>query len=526
MISITGRHAARLSLAGLSAAVAVLGMADAAAAATPGALPLGTIRAAAAGAIPDSYIVVLKPGAPDAASHTLAQRYGAEIGASYSTAVHGFQADMTALEARRLAANPAVAYVEQDATVALADTRTQAAPVWGLDRIDQPALPLSKGYTYRSAATVTAYVLDTGIRVQHSEFGGRARDGRDFIDNDATAQDCNGHGTHVAGTIGGKTYGVAKDVNLVGIRVLNCEGRGAYSQFIAGVDWVTKNAVKPAVANMSLGGSASATLNAAVARSVASGVTYAVSAGNDNKDACGYSPASAAEAITVGATDSADARSSFSNYGKCVDLFAPGSRITSAGTSSDTATALMSGTSMAAPHVAGAAALVAAAYPAWTPVQISDALTAQARAGVVTNPGSGSPNRLLNTGFLNTVATAEPVAESPCGQFVLGTDVAIGKRSTATSSKTVTCTGTASAASTVHVTVRHGYRGSLVVSLIGPNGKTYLLKAAEKTDKAADIVQSYPIDLSGVSRSGKWSLQVKDTYGTTTGTLDKWKLTL
>ncbi|OJF09670.1 S8 family peptidase [Couchioplanes caeruleus] len=527
------RGVARLALtAGIATAAVVTGTAGTAIAATPGALPLGTVRAAAHGAIKDSYIVVLKAASADAAevpsvSRSLARRYGGEVLASYSTAVRGFQADMTALEARRLAANPAVEYVEQDATVRLADLGTQANPVWGLDRIDQTALPLSKSYTYRSASNVTAYVLDTGLRVGHSEFGGRASNGRDFIDNDAVAQDCNGHGTHVAGTIGGRTYGVAKDVKLVGVRVLDCGGSGSYSAIIAGVDWVTKNAVKPAVANMSIGGTVSSALNTAVARSIAAGVTYSVSAGNDNKNSCNYSPASAPDAITVGATDGADTRATFSNYGSCLDIFAPGVRITSASHSSDTGTAIMSGTSMAAPHVAGAAALAVAANPAWSPAQVRAALVDQASAGRVLNPGSGSVNKLLHTGFLNTVQAAGPVATPECGPFVMGTDVRIGKLSTATSSKTVTtCSGTASSASTVAVTVQHAYRGSLVVTLTSPSGVKYTLKAADKTDKAANIVQTYTIDLSGTSRNGKWSLQVKDTYGTTTGILDKWKLTL
>ncbi|WP_433722484.1 S8 family serine peptidase [Actinoplanes sp. CA-051413] len=558
------RRTARFALtAGLATAAAVTGVAGSALAGTPTALPTGPIRAAAtADAIAGSYIVVLKPGTAAAAqvtsaSRSLVKRYGGKVRANYLSAVRGFQATMTATAARRLAANPAVDYVEQDATVRMADT--QNAPTWGLDRIDQPALPLSKTYTYRSAANVTAYVLDTGIRTSHTEFGGRAGHGWDFIDKDATAQDCNGHGTHVAGTIGGRTYGVAKDVKLVGVRVLDCTGSGSYSAIIAGVDWVTTHAVKPAVANMSIGGTLSSALNAAVTKSIASGVTYAVAAGNENKNACNYSPAATPNAITVGATESTDARASFSNFGSCLDIFAPGAKITSAGYSSDTGTQTMSGTSMAAPHVVGAAALVLGADPAATPAQVLTALTTKASVDKVTSPGTGSVNKLLNTSWLNATAgtpsptpttaptttaptsapttaptttppTTTPTTSAPvtaCGPFTMGTDVRISKYGTASSSVSISgCTGTASSTSSVTVTVAHGYRGSLVVSLVSPRGTKYTLKQADKTDTVANLAQTYPINVPGTSRNGTWTLQVKDSFGTTTGILDKWKLTL
>ncbi|MCA2213733.1 S8 family peptidase [Jidongwangia harbinensis] len=409
MIRTNGRsRTARLVLtAGVAAAAAVTGAAGSASAGTPRALPTGTVlNAGAPGAIGDSYIVTFRPGSDAAgrvtsASTRLAQRYGGAVAGVYRTAMQGFHVRMTAAAARRLAADPAVAAVEQDARVRI--DGVQAGPAWGLDRIDQATLPLSTSYTYRPAANVTAYVLDTGIRIGHTEFGGRARNGYDFIDSDPVANDCNGHGTHVAGTIGGRTYGVAKDVRLVGVRVLDCRGSGSYSTIIAGVDWVTRNATRPAVANMSLGGGGSKALDDAVRRSIAAGITYAVAAGNEARDACTQSPARTPEAITVGATDSTDARAAFSNHGRCLDLFAPGARIGSASSKSDTGVVLMSGTSMASPHVAGVAALVLGAHPGYAPKAVRDAVVANAVPNRVVRRGADSPNRLLCSAWLNRV---------------------------------------------------------------------------------------------------------------------------
>ncbi|WP_433371064.1 S8 family peptidase [Actinoplanes sp. CA-142083] len=402
----TGRLATRVALITGAAAATLCGAAGAAFAAPPVA-PTGVIiDAGSADAIANSYIVVLEPGdsGVGAVSRQLIQRYGGQIADTYTTAVRGFHATMTATRAARLAADPAVRYVEQDAMVATAAGPT---PAWGLDRIDQRTLPLSKSYTAPSAAGVTAYVIDTGVRTTHKEFGGRAVSGWDFVDKDAKADDCKGHGTHVAGTIGGATYGVAKDIKLVSVRVLDCNGSGSYSNIIAGIDWVTAHAVKPAVANMSLGGTVSKALDDAVDRSIAKGVTYVVAAGNDHQDACKQSPAHDPNAITVGATDQNDTRATFSNYGSCLDIFAPGVRIESAASDSNTGTKLMSGTSMASPHVAGAAALVLAAHPDWTPAQVRNDLVGRAGSGLVRNPGTGSPNKLLFTGPLTGAAQAK-----------------------------------------------------------------------------------------------------------------------
>ncbi|MER5177123.1 S8 family peptidase [Streptomyces sp. NPDC002896] len=371
--------------------------------------PLADLRLAPeATAVPNSWIVVLKDGsttkaATPATARNLAAEYDGSLGRVYSSALKGFSAKLTKSEATALARDPKVAYVQQNQVLRINDTQSDAT--WGIDRIDQRDLPLSKTYTYNTTASnVTAYIIDTGIRTSHSEFGGRASVGTDTVGGGQNGQDCNGHGTHVAGTVGGKTYGVAKGVKLVAVRVLDCNGSGTTAGVVAGIDWVTAHAVKPAVANMSLGGGADTTLDNAVKRSIASGVSYSIAAGNGNilglpANACNYSPARVPEAITVGATDSSDKRASWSNYGTCLDLFAPGVNITSAWDDSDTATNTISGTSMATPHTTGVAALYLATHPTATPAQVRDALVNGATSGKVTDPRTGSPNRLLYSLF-------------------------------------------------------------------------------------------------------------------------------
>lgn len=379
-------------------------------AATPATAAEGQIVGAGQGrAVPGSYVVVLKDEvAPNAVevnrvASGLAARFGGHVGRTYASALRGFSVTMGEPQARSLAADPAVAYVEQDAILTISQTQS-SPPSWGLDRADQRDLPLNEEYQYATTAdNVNAYVIDTGIRTTHSTFGGRAASGYDFVDDDTDATDCNGHGTHVAGTIGGGEYGMAKGARLYGVRVLDCQGSGTTSQVVAGIDWVTNNAVKPAVANMSLGGGVQRSIDDAVRKSINAGVTYALAAGNGDalgraQDACRTSPARVTEAITVSATDRNDKKASWANYGRCVDLFAPGVGITSAWIDDDTATKTISGTSMATPHVAGAAALYLAANPSASPQQVGDALVAAATDGKVDSPGRNSPNKLLYTG--------------------------------------------------------------------------------------------------------------------------------
>jgi subtilisin family serine protease len=378
--------------------------------------------------IPDQYIVVFRGGVADVdnAARGLASANGATIRFIYRYALRGFSAQMSAAAADAIARNPNVDFVEQDQVVEAIGTQTMDSngDPWGLDRIDARS-GLNNTYSYSlTGAGVYAYIIDTGIRTSHSEFEGRAAAGFTAINDGNGSNDCNGHGTHVSGTVGGRTYGVAKAVHLVAVRVLNCSGSGTWDQVIAGIDWVTGHHVSPAVANMSLGGGASSSVDRAVRNSIASGVSYAIAAGNGNsggvaQDACNYSPARVTEAMTIGATTKTDAKASWSNYGSCVDWFAPGVGIKSAWKTSDDATNTISGTSMATPHTAGVAALYLEAFPTSTPQQVRDALYSATTKNIVTASNTANAHLLYSpsTGFGSSGGGGPPPNQAPTAAF-------------------------------------------------------------------------------------------------------------
>ncbi|MEW2068741.1 S8 family peptidase [Streptomyces sp. NPDC007346] len=357
--------------------------------------PMGTVYGAdAETAVAGSYIVMLGEKADKS---KLAEQYGGKLQRNYSSSINGFSASgLSETEAKRLAADPSVAKVVQNKKFSI-DATQDNPPSWGLDRVDQSETAGDNAYIYPDTAGegVTAYVIDTGVRVTHEDFEGRATSGFDAVDNDDDADDGNGHGTHVAGTIAGASHGVAKKAKIVAVRVLDDSGSGTTEQVIAGIDWVAANASGPSVANMSLGGGADPALDAAVQKAIAAGITFGVAAGNESRDAGQGSPARVPEAITVASSTVDDQQSSFSNYGSLVDIYAPGSDITSTWNDSDTGTNTISGTSMATPHVVGAAAVYLAGNQDATPEDVATALTEGATPDAISNATPGTPNKLL-----------------------------------------------------------------------------------------------------------------------------------
>ncbi|WP_030195819.1 S8 family peptidase [Streptomyces sp. NRRL S-87] len=513
----------RRRFAVLAVAAATLLSAGLAAQAEAAPPPEGVVvNAGAPGTVPGSYLVILKDAGAKSQSpqgRSVVERYSGKITRTYDSALNGYAAELTAQQARRLAADPAVAQVVQDSLVH-ADTTQPVPPSWGLDRIDRRRKPgQDKKYTYPTTAGsgVTAYIIDTGVNFTHRDFGGRARSGYDAVAPGTPADDEQGHGTHVAGTVGGATFGVAKKVKLVAVRVLDASGSGTTAQVVAGIDWVTKHAVKPAVANMSLGGLPNPALDTAVRNSIAKGITYAVAAGNNNEDASKHSPARVGTAITVGSTQSDDRRSDFSNYGPLVDLFAPGTDITSAVWWDNTSSTTLSGTSMATPHVAGAVALYLASHRTASPATVTAALKANSTTGTIWDRGTGSYNRLLYVG----ATPLKPVGKrfSNSKNYVISGNVP--------ALSPVTASGVAGAAPKdleVAVSIKFPAWGFLELALVAPDGTSYPLSLADTSWDMPDVGGVWTVNASAETANGTWRLRANDPYSSNAGYIDSWQL--
>ena len=477
--------------------------------------------------IRDRYVVVFKDKVanPAAEARALTRGQGGQIHHVYTHALRGFAATIPPAAYNAIKMNPNVERIEPDITVHPGNTITQTNATWGLDRIDQRELPLSTTYQYdHSGSGVTAYVIDSGIRYTHQDFGGRALLGIDYVGDGLNGGDCNGHGTHVAGTIGGATWGVAKNVDLVSVRVFGCSGGSSVSTIIAAVDWVTANGTTPAVVNMSLGGSKYDLLNTAVANSVNAGFAYVVAAGNDTADACLSSPASAASALTVGSTINTDARSSWSNWGDCVDVFAPGSGIYSAYMRSDTDVVMLSGTSMAAPHVAGVVALLLEQSPGASPAQVGDALMGGATPGVVTNSLSQNNDLLYSLVSFGVIEDVPPSVTTGAVSAVAETSATVAGTVTSEGTQTVTdrgvCIALAPTVPSEDCTSEGSGGGSFSVTLTGLVADTEYSVRAFATSTAGtaygevlgfrtlNVDGSSPVVdrvASSTSRSGPWT---------------------
>ena len=468
--------------------------------------------------VANSYIIRFRDDEPSPLLHAqeIERAHGAVIKHVYTSAIRGAAFVMSDAVAESLKSDPSVLAVEQDQTMHL--VTTQANPTWGIDRIDQRNLPLSNSYTYGPSGNgVTVYIIDTGINFTHNEYVGRTSLGIDEVTAGGSGVDCNGHGSHVSGTAGGTTYGVAKSVRLVAVRVLDCSGSGFTSGVIAGVDWVTLNATRPAAANMSLGGSFSPTLNQAVENSIAAGIVYSIAAGNSTGNACIESPSSAPSAIVVAATDITDRFAFFSNFGTCVHIAAPGVNITSAWIGSNTATNVISGTSMAAPHVVGAAALYLESFPAATPAQVRTALTTNATSGVITAVPAGTPNLLLFTGFL----TSPPVANftSSCTALLCAFDAST---STALASATYSWTfGDATSGTGKTTSHTYGAAGTYSVTLTVSDANGTSTKTASVTVASGNQapVARFTVSCTGLTCSVDGSTSTDDV-GVVTYTWD------
>jgi len=451
-----------------------------------------SVASGASRPIPGRYVVVFKKTVanPAAEAQALVRAGGGQLRHSYSHALKGFAATLPEAALSGLRNNPNVESIEQDMTVSVKQVSSpQNQVTWGLDRIDQADLPLDTQYHFsQTGAGVTAFIIDTGIRADHVEFTGRLRPGFGAVPDGNGTNDCQGHGTHVAGTVGGTTWGVAKGVSLIPVRVLDCNGQGAYSDVIAGIDWVTNSTLRPAVANMSLGGPVSSSLDAAVAGAVARGVTMVIAAGNSNVDACTVSPAREPSAITVGAINSTDYRANYSNVGTCLDLFAPGHMITSAGIASATASNMLSGTSMAAPHVSGVVALILQGNPTASPEAVTAQVIAQAVPNRVVYPGTGSPNLLLSALGSSAVAT-QPATRTVAFKSMTGSGNRTGGNWKA--SAVVTVRDVNSGATVANASVTGSFSpGGTSTCVTGTTGSCTLTSGSIKSNTASSATLS------------------------------------